>query len=187
MVWVPVSLLFQHSKTLIHKLCLSSFSYCRSDRLHIFTFIKCVYTPEISLNDHTMTLNVFQTVIFYVRLHEGDFSESLMIPDCTLTRLNSASRAVGACFGGSAAFVCVMSDDENRHQALSSGICLQHTLSSPTSRFTFRCPTSAWFEGGPSPTSDVINAGGPEAAKERKCALISPLITNEAPGGLSGA
>lgn len=27
-------------------MCLSCFSYCRSDRLHIFTFMKCVYTPE---------------------------------------------------------------------------------------------------------------------------------------------
>lgn len=70
---------------------LSSFSYCRSNWLYVFTFMKCVCTSGISSNNHTMTLNVFQTVIFYICIHGGEFSESLMILNCALTSLNPRS------------------------------------------------------------------------------------------------
>lgn len=49
------------------------------------------------------------------------------------------------------------------------------TLLFHTSRFAFRCPTSALFEAPPHPpthTPQVINAGGPGAANKKKRAFI---------------
>lgn len=53
--------------------CFSSFPSSRSDKLHISTFMKCVYAPETESNNHTMTLNAFQAVISSIRLPRRRF------------------------------------------------------------------------------------------------------------------